>query len=165
VEAALRLLRGVLEATPGYAGGDVENPTYEQVSTGKTGHAEVVRVVFDPEKLALEDLLEAFFAVHDPTQKNRQGPDVGPQYRSIVLYEDRAQLPVIEQALKRVEARHPRPVATEVRPLDRFWPAEEYHHRYFERHPDQPYCRLVVAPKVEKVRRAFAPLLGPVPPR
>ena len=159
MEAALRPLRGVLEATPGYAGGHLERPTYEAVATGTTGHAEVVRVVFDPEVLALEELLEVFFAIHDPTQKDRQGPDVGPQYRSIVLYEDPAQLPVIERVLKRVQARYPGPVVTEVRPLKRFWPAEPYHHRFYERNPDVPYCRLVVAPKVEKVRRAFAPLL------
>jgi len=161
VEAALRPLRGVLEATPGYAGGHLENPTYEAVATGTTGHAEVVRVVFDPETLALEDPLEVFFAIHDPTQKDRQGPDVGPQYRSIVLYEDPAQLPVIERVLRRVQARLPRPVVTEVKPLERFWPAEEYHHRYFEKNPEVPYCRLVVAPKVEKVRRAFADLIEP----
>ncbi len=165
LEATLRPLKGVIEVTPGYAGGHTQNPTYAEVSTGTTGHAEVVRAVFDPDRLALKDLLEVFFAIHDPTQKDRQGPDVGPQYRSIVLYEDPAQLPVIEQALKRVEARHPRPVVTEVKPLDRFWPAEEYHHRYFEKNPHAPYCRLVVAPKVAKVRRAFAPLLEPAPPR
>ncbi len=151
----------MIEVTPGYAGGHLENPTYEAVATGTTGHAEVVRVVFDPELLALEDLLEVFFAIHDPTQKDRQGPDVGPQYRSIVLYEDPAQLPAIERVMRRVQARLPRPVVTEVKPLERFWPAEEYHHRYFEKNPEVPYCQLVVAPKVEKVRRAFADLIEP----
>ena len=154
----------MLEATPGYAGGWVEHPTYEAVCTGATGHAEVVRVVFDPEELPLDDLLEVFFTVHDPTQKDRQGPDVGPQYRSIVLFEDPAQLPAIERALKRAQARHDRPVVTEVKPLERFWPAEPYHHRFYENNPDVPYCRLVVAPKVEKVRRRFAPLLKPPSP-
>jgi peptide-methionine (S)-S-oxide reductase len=129
------------------------------VATGQTGHAEVARVVFDPEVLPLSLLLKAFFTVHDPTQKDRQGPDVGTQYRSAIFYENPAQLPAIEQAIAEVEAALPRPVVTEVAPLDRFWPAEEYHRRYFEKNPDQPYCRLVVAPKVQKVRRHFVPYL------
>ena len=159
VEAALRPLKGVLDAIPGYAGGHLDHPTYEAVSTGTAGHAEVVRVTFDPEVLPLEQLLEVFFAIHDPTQKDRQGADVGPQYRSIILYEDPAQLPAIEHALHKAQAQHARPVVTEVKPLERFWPAEEYHHRYFEKHPEAPYCQAVVAPKVKKVLTAFRPLV------
>lgn len=159
LEAAFRPLRGVIDVVPGYAGGHVENPSYEEVSSGSTGHAEVVRIEYDPERIGYEQLLDVFFAVHDPTTKDRQGHDVGPQYRSIILYEDETQE---EAALRKIRALSgffkPR-IVTEVKPLERFWPAEPEHHRYYDKYPQDPYCRAVVAPKVSKVVQVFRPLL------
>ncbi|WP_456413645.1 peptide-methionine (S)-S-oxide reductase MsrA [Oceanithermus profundus] len=159
LEAAFRPLKGVVDVVPGYAGGHVENPSYEQVSTGTTGHAEVVRVEYDPDAITYEQLLDVFFAVHDPTTKDRQGADVGPQYRSIILYEDETQK---EAALRKIRALSglfkPR-IVTEVKPLERFWPAEPEHHRYYDKYPQDPYCQAVIAPKVSKVVQRFRPML------
>ncbi len=155
VEAVFRLLEGVEGVIPGYAGGWKPSPTYEEVCSGTTGHAEVVRVTFDPERLPLGVLLDVFFAIHDPTSRNRQGPDVGPQYRSIILYEAVRQIPVIRAKLRELEARLDRPVVTEVFPLDRFWPAEPEHRRYYERNPLAPYCVGVITPKIQQVMRRF----------
>lgn len=152
LEAVFQRLEGVDEVVPGYAGGHVPNPTYEQVCTGTTGHAEVVQVTFDPTRLSYDELLDVFFAIHDPTTPNRQGNDVGPQYRSIVLVHSPAQEAAVRRKIAELEAAGVRPVVTEVRPFDVFYPAEPYHHRYFDRHPDQPYCRWVIAPKLAKVR-------------
>ncbi len=154
LEALFRELEGVLEVTCGYAGGHLPNPTYAEVSTGTTGHAEVVQVVFDPRRLSYRELLEVFFAVHDPTTKDRQGADVGPQYRSIVLYHTPAQRRVALEVIRALEAEGvwPDPIVTEVAPLEAFYPAEAYHQRYFEKHPDAPYCRAVIAPKLAKFR-------------
>jgi peptide-methionine (S)-S-oxide reductase len=163
LEAVFQELRGVLSVRPGYAGGTVPRPTYERVCTGETGHAEVVEVTFDPRVLPLESLLEVFFALHDPTTKDRQGADVGSQYRSIVLYRDGAQRRAAEEAIRRVEASgaYPRPVVTEVVPLEAFYPAEEYHRDYFRKHPDAPYCALVISPKLAKLKRLFKDRTAP----
>ena len=161
IEGGLLGLIGVSEVVPGYSGGHVENPTYEQVCGKMTGHAEVVRVTFDPEVISRITLLRVFHTLFDPTQLNRQGNDVGPQYRSIVLYSDESQkkdaLAVIEQVSEYYEG----PVVTEVVPLEVFWEAEEYHHAYFSRNGStNPYCIAVVAPKIAKARDSYAELYG-----
>ena len=155
VEAAFKELDGVERVTSGYAGGHVEDPSYEAVCREETGHAEVVRVEYDSDVLGYDDLLEVFFAVHDPTQLNRQGPDVGTQYRSIILHEDDDQR---EQATAYVEAldeEYDDDVVTEIEPLEEFYRAEEYHQDYFEKNPDDAYCTMNAKPKVEKVREKF----------
>lgn len=157
VEAVLERLRGVRSVLPGYSGGHVPNPTYEQVCSGRTGHAEVARVTFDPAVLSYEDLLEVFFALHDPTTPDRQGHDRGHQYRSAVFFHDESQRATAERV---IAALAPDPawegerVVTEVVPFEAFYPAEEYHREYFRRNPDQAYCRLVIAPKVAKFARS-----------
>jgi len=159
LEAAFRPLKGVIEVTPGYAGGRLENPTYEAVSDGRSGHAEVVRVEFDPGVLSYAQLLDVFFAVHDPTSKDRQGYDVGPQYRSIILYENEAQEAAARRKIRDLGGLLRPPVVTELKPLERFWPAEPHHQRYYDKYPQDPYCRAVIAPKVNKVVQTFRPLL------
>ena len=142
----------------GYAGGHVADPTYEQVCGKRTGHAEVVQVAFDPAEIGYRDLLEIFFAIHDPTTPDRQGADVGPQYRSIILTHDPEQERVARDLIAELEAdaTWDAPVVTQIVPLTEFWPAEAAHHRYFERNPGQGYCQVVIAPKVAKLRRKFA---------
>lgn len=152
-EAVLSTVVGVLRATPGYAGGRVEHPTYSQVCYEDTGHAEVVEVEYDPEVVALEDVLDVFFATHDPTSLNRQGGDAGPQYRSVVLYNSPAQKARVEKFIAGIAARYDRPIVTELAELDRFYPAEEYHQRYYERNRGAPYCRTVISPKLAKLRK------------
>ena len=169
-EAVFVELAGVRGVEPGYAGGTVANPTYERVCSGRTGHAEVVRVAFDPAVLPIEDLLRVFFTIHDPTTPNQQGADVGPQYRSIVLYASEAQRASARRVMREIEAAGiwGAPLVTELRPLDVFYPAEEYHREYFRRNPSKAYCRMVIAPKVAKFRRQFAARLagrGPGPSR
>ncbi|HEU0026470.1 MAG TPA: peptide-methionine (S)-S-oxide reductase MsrA [Ktedonobacterales bacterium] len=151
-------LRGVKSVTPGYAGGHVANPTYRQVCEGRTGHAEVAQVVFDPRELSYHDLLEIFFASHDPTTLNRQGADVGEQYRSIILYHSPEQKAAAEVVMRDLTAQKlwPNPIVTKVEPFTVFYPAEDYHQRYFEENPDAPYCTVVIAPKVVKFRKKFA---------
>jgi len=158
LEAVYSELRGVERVVSGYAGGTVPNPTYEAVCTGATGHAEVVQITFDPREIAFRDLLEVFFAVHDPTTPDRQGYDVGPQYRSIILYHDEEQRAVAEATIAVLNAAGvwDAPIVTEVVPYTTFYPAEAYHQQYFRRNPSQPYCQVVVAPKVAKVRERFA---------
>lgn len=151
-EACLVLVDGVLRATAGYAGGTTEDPTYEEVSAGGTGHAEVVEVEYDPSVVDLEEILDVFFASHDPTSLNRQGADVGTQYRSIVLCDDEEQRAVVEARIAKLQRSYSRPVVTEVAELERFYPAEEHHQQYYARNPGQGYCRVVIAPKVEKIR-------------
>lgn len=155
VEAALGALRGVVKVEPGYAGGAAPNPSYEQVCTGETGHAEAVRIGFDPEIISFRELLEAFFAVHDPTTLNRQGADVGTQYRSAVFYLSDEQRRTAEEMIEELGSELPAPIVTEVAPLKQFCPAEDYHRDYYRRNPDQGYCRAVIAPKLAKFRRAF----------
>lgn len=158
-EAVIKMLRGVEATEPGYAGGTTRNPTYEQVCTGKTGHAEVLRVEYDPKQLPLEKLLEVFIAMHDPTSKDRQGPDAGSQYRSIVLYESEGQESTVNGFLKKAQGRFEKPIVTEVRKLDRFYPAEEYHKDYYKKNPFQPYCFIEIGPKIAKVKKQFASLM------
>ncbi|HUK22399.1 MAG TPA: peptide-methionine (S)-S-oxide reductase MsrA [Gemmatimonadales bacterium] len=157
LEAAFQELRGVERVQSGYAGGKVPQPSYEQVCTGTTGHAEVVQVTFDPDVITYADLLHVFFTVHDPTTLNRQGADVGTQYRSAIYYHTPEQKAVAEQVIAelRREQIWDDPIVTEIKPLDTFYPAEEYHRDYFRRNPSQAYCRAVVAPKVAKVRKLY----------
>ena len=158
LEAAFRQLQGVKEVVSGYSGGPVENPPYEQVCTGTTGHAEVVQITYDPQVITYPELLEVFFAIHDPTTLNRQGADVGPQYRSVIFYHTPEQKAEAEAMIRKLEVsgRWKDPIVTQLQPAQTFYPAEEYHQRYFERNPYQPYCQLVVAPKAAKVRKMFA---------
>jgi peptide-methionine (S)-S-oxide reductase len=158
VEAALKLLDGVIAVTSGYSGGAVEKPTYQQICTGDTGHAEVVRVEFDPAIIDYRTLLTAFFTIHDPTTLNRQGNDIGSQYRSVVFTHSPQQSDTAQALIKELDAAHiwPAPIVTAVLPAPTFWPAEEYHQDYFARNPTQGYCQAVVAPKVAKLRQRFA---------
>jgi peptide-methionine (S)-S-oxide reductase len=158
LEAVYVDLRGVIGVMSGYAGGHVANPTYEQVCTKKTGHAEVVQITFDPAEVSYEDLLRVFFTIHDPTTKDRQGNDVGSQYRSVIFTHDAAQRAAAEKIIKEItDARiWPAPIVTEIAPLEAFWPAEPEHHNYFARNPWSGYCRAIIAPKVQKFRKTFA---------
>ena len=157
LEAVYKELRGVERVVSGYAGGHVSNPTYREVCEGTTGHAEVVRITFDPSKVSYRELLEVFFTIHDPTTLNRQGGDVGSQYRSAVFYHTPEQRETAEQVIAEMTAAGvwDSPIVTEVTPLDKFYPAEDYHQDYFEKNPTQPYCTAVVAPKVSKFRKLF----------
>ncbi len=163
LEAVFERLAGVDSVESGYAGGARPNPSYEQVCGGATGHAEVVRVTFDPAVLRYEELLELFFAFHDPTTRDRQGPDVGSQYRSIILTESPEQARIAHETIARLEAEKlfDAPIVTEVKPLERFWPAEPQHRQYFQQHPEQAYCRAMIAPKVAKLRAVYADRLAP----
>jgi len=161
LEAVYDQVRGVDSAVSGYAGGQLDNPSYKQVITGRTGHAEVVLVTFDPAVVSLDTLLDVYFTIHDPTTLNRQGNDVGPQYRSIAFYANDAQKKAIDAAIARTAASGEwrGDVVTEVVPLTRFFPAEDYHQEYFELNGEQPYCSLVIAPKVAKFKKRFAAIL------
>jgi peptide-methionine (S)-S-oxide reductase len=168
LEAVFERLEGVEKVVSGYAGGRVPDPSYELVCSGLTGHAEVVQITFDPSVLPYRELLEIFFAFHDPTTLNRQGNDLGTQYRSAIYYhspeQERTAREVIEQL--RRDSTWDDPIVTEVTPLDRFYPAEEYHQQYFQRNPTRMYCQAVVAPKVAKLRREYAARLrSPVIPK
>ena len=158
VEAVLLPLQGVEKVVSGYTGGSVPNPTYEMICTGRTGHAEVAQVTFDPAVLSFQDLLEIFFATHDPTTLNRQGHDVGTQYRSAIFYHSPEQKQIAEATIAELNAAHifPGPIVTEVAPLGTFYPAEGYHQNYFALHPQQSYCQAVISPKVAKLRQKFA---------
>ncbi|THF63686.1 peptide-methionine (S)-S-oxide reductase MsrA [Pseudothauera nasutitermitis] len=158
LEAVFREVEGVRAVTSGYAGGHLELPTYREVCEGGSGHAEVVRIEFDPAVIGFRDLLEIFFAIHDPTTLNRQGNDIGTQYRSIILVTDDAQLRTARELIEEMgEARaFPSAIVTRIEPAGRFWPAEAEHHDYFVRHADQPYCQYVVAPKVARFRERFS---------
>jgi peptide-methionine (S)-S-oxide reductase len=158
-EAVFEGLRGVQSVRPGYAGGHVENPTYEQVCTGETGHAEVIRVEYDPMTISYDDLLTVFFAAHDPTTLNRQGHDVGTQYRSIILYTSESQKVAAEAFIKKLDTDAGRPVVTEVVPLVKFYEAEGYHHHYFINNPDKAYCQLVINPKLNLIKKRFSELM------
>ncbi|MBE7419070.1 MAG: peptide-methionine (S)-S-oxide reductase MsrA [Ideonella sp.] len=155
VEAVFAQVEGVRAVESGYSNGHVPNPSYEQVCGGDTGHAEVVRVTFDNAVIALREVLEIFFSIHDPTSLNRQGNDIGPQYRSGVFVHQPAQRPVVQAVIDELVAAGAK-VVTEVAPIDNYWPAEPYHQHYFERNPGQGYCAFVVAPKVAKFRKTFA---------
>ena len=157
LDAVFRELDGVSAVESGYAGGSTERPTYEAVCGGKTGHAEVVRVTFDPAKLSYRDLLGVFFAIHDPTTKNRQGHDIGTQYRSVIFGQSAAQRATAEALVRELSGARlwPAPIVTEIADAAPFWPAEGYHQDYFANNPAQPYCMAVVAPKVAKFRKQF----------
>lgn len=152
VEAVFKRIEGVISAVSGYAGGSRENPTYDQVCTGRTGHAEVVMVTFDPSRIDYGRILDIFFSAHDPTTEDRQGADVGPQYRSIILYTSEAQRSTAERKIAELDASgvYSSKIVTEVSPLAKFWPAEEYHQDYYDTHPFAGYCRVVIAPKLKK---------------
>jgi peptide-methionine (S)-S-oxide reductase len=153
-EAVFSQVAGVLQVEPGYAGGAVANPTYEQVSTGRTGHAEAVQISFDPEIISFKELLELFFATHDPTTRNRQGADVGSQYRSVIFYHSQKQKAVAEQTIQQLEDAgiFDAPIVTEVEPFSAFYRAESYHRDFFKLHPEHAYCQVVISPKVAKLR-------------
>lgn len=157
LEAVFEQLRGVQSVQSGYAGGATPNPTYEQVCTGATGHAEVVQITFDPREVTYREILEVFFTIHDPTTPNRQGGDVGTQYRSAIFYHSPEQDETAESVMKELvgEGLWRDPVVTELVPLDHFYPAETYHDEYFRTHPNQPYCRAVIEPKVAKFRKKY----------
>lgn len=161
VEAIFSRLRGVESVVSGYAGGLTVDPTYAEVSSGETGHAEVAEIRFDPTVIPYEILLEVFFAMHDPTTPNRQGADIGTQYRSIILTVTEAQQKRVEQALASLESEHifDRPIVTEIKPLDVFYPAEASHQEYYQRHPEQAYCQAVITPKLAHLRVSFQELL------
>ncbi len=153
------MFRGVIKTMPGYAGGTTKNPTYDDVCSHDTGHAEVLEITYDPDVIPINTLLEIFFAMHDPTEHNRQGADVGSQYRSIILYTTEEQKKAAESFIKIAQRDFSKPIATEIRKLDKFYDAESYHRDYFERNPIQPYCIFVVGPKVKKIREKFKDLL------
>jgi peptide-methionine (S)-S-oxide reductase len=163
-EAVFTQLKGVESVDPGYSGGSLENPTYEQVSTGTTGHAEVVQVAFDPSVISYREILEIFFSTHDPTTSNRQGPDVGTQYRSVIFYHNNQQRATAELVLKELteEKLFDAPIMTKIEPLERFYKAEEYHKDYFKRHPEQQYCRIIIAPKIAKLQKLYLSKLKPL---
>ncbi len=157
VEAALRRIEGVEDVTSGYAGGHLEDPTYEQVCAKTTGHAEVVQVAFDPEEITYRELLEVFFTIHDPTTKDRQGNDVGPQYRSIVLTHDDQQHETAQTVIAWLEDEGIwEGIVTEVEPLETFYEAEDHHQGYYEKNPSQGYCQAVIDPKLQKLRKRWA---------
>ena len=160
-EAVFKMLRGVSSVLPGYAGGTTDNPTYEEVSTGGTGHAEVVQIIYDPTDVSYRTLLTIFFASHDPTTVNRQGPDIGTQYRSIIFYTTPRQKEESEAFIKEMDTSSilGAPIVTDVEPLTKFYEAEDYHKNYFAKNPRAPYCELVVNPKLEKVQKQFTELL------
>jgi len=165
LEAVYDEIKGVQGVESGYAGGQMDNPTYRAVCNGDTGHAEVIQVHFDPNVVSYRDLLNVFFAIHDPTTLNRQGADVGTQYRSAIFYHDEEQKKTAEDLIKELNAQKiwDRPIVTEVTKLDKFYMAEDYHQEYFARNPYQPYCMAVVSPKVSKFRKHFIELLKKEP--
>ncbi|NYT43817.1 peptide-methionine (S)-S-oxide reductase MsrA [Alcaligenaceae bacterium] len=158
-ESVFLSVRGVSEVTSGYSGGHVENPSYEQVCAKNTGHIEVVRVMFDPAVIDYEAILEIFFGTHDPTTLDRQGGDVGPQYASAIFCQSAEQRAVAEKVIANVEAELGQKVVTKVLDAERFWPAEQYHHDYYTRNPNQGYCQVVISPKLSKFRQRFAQYL------
>lgn len=158
VEAVFDDLKGVEDVVSGYSGGQTENPTYRQVCDGNTGHAEVAEIRFDPSVISFKDVLRVFFSVHDPTTLNRQGHDIGTQYRSAIFYHNDEQKRDAEEVIKEItdEGVYDDPIVTEVVKFEKFWPAEDYHQEYFANNPNQPYCQAVVSPKVRKFRQKFA---------
>jgi peptide-methionine (S)-S-oxide reductase len=156
-EAIFSQLKGVESVTPGYAGGHKPNPTYQQVCSDTTGHAEVVRIIFDPAIIRYTDLLEIFWQIHDPTTPNRQGNDIGSQYRSIILYVNEEQKQIAQKMLTELEEHKtfPTAIVTEIQPLQEFYPAEDYHKEYYFRNKAQPYCQFVISPKLEKFKKKF----------
>lgn len=155
LEAVYQEVQGVESIVSGYAGGDVPDPSYKAVCTGRTGHAEVVQVTFDPQQISYRQILEIFFAIHNPTTLNRQGADVGTQYRSVIFYHDQQQKQVAQEVIAEAQEAWDDPIVTEVTPLPEFYKAEEYHQNYYRNNPYQGYCQMVVAPKLAKFRKTF----------
>jgi peptide-methionine (S)-S-oxide reductase len=152
IEAVLQRIEGVLSVTSGYAVGRTPNPTYEEVCSGETGHAEVVQVAFDPSLISYDEILDIFWQAHDPTTMNRQGPDTGTQYRSVIFHSNEAQRQAAEKSKMKAQAKYRDPIVTELRPLDKFWKAEEYHQNYYNSHQSAGYCRVVISPKLKKLK-------------
>jgi peptide-methionine (S)-S-oxide reductase len=157
LEAVFKEVDGVEEVTSGYTGGTTVNPTYQEVCTGTTGHAEAVQLTFNPGKISYREILQIFFSVHDPTTLNRQGGDVGTQYRSAIFYHNESQRAIAEAVIKELNEAHlwKKPIVTQLLPLEKFYPAEDYHREYFSRHPEQSYCQVVISPKVSKFRKQW----------
>lgn len=160
VESCFNMLDGVDSAISGYSGGNIKNPTYEEVSTGNTGHAEVVQISYDPKIISYEQLLDVFFFLHDPTQLNRQGNDVGTQYRSVIYYQNDTEKQKAEEAITKIDQskKYQNKVVTELTKFEKFWPAEAYHQGYYNANPNQPYCSAVVGPKIQKFKKHFGSL-------
>lgn len=156
-EAVFNEIEGAIKVEPGYSGGATKKPSHEEVSTGTTGHAEVVQVTFDPVVVSYRDILDIFFSTHDPTTLDRQGPDVGHQYRSVIFYHGEAQKETADGLIRELggSGKFKSPIVTKVEPFKEFFAAEDYHKDYFKRHPDQPYCRLVISPKIDKFRKLY----------
>jgi len=163
-EAIFKSLKGIISVMPGYSGGTKDNPTYEEVSSGSTGHAEAIKIDFDPKYISYGDLLAIFFNTHDPTTLNRQGDDVGTQYRSVIFYTSDSQKKEAENLIKELEQNkaYDKPIVTEVVPFTKFFEAEDYHKNYYEAHKDEPYCQIVIAPKLEKLNKKFSDLVKQV---
>ncbi len=157
LEAVFDQLKGVKDVVSGYSGGRLSNPSYAQVSSGATGHAEVVQVTFDPQEVSFREILQVFFTIHDPTTLNRQGADIGTQYRSAIFYHTDQQKETAEEVIRELQAEGiwDHPIVTEISPFTGFYPAEDYHQEYFANHPSQPYCQVVIAPKVAKFRKHY----------
>lgn len=160
-EAVFKMIKGVLSVTPGYAGGEIENPSYEKVSSGKSGHAEVIKIEYNESILSLHKILTVFFASHDPTTLNQQGADVGEQYRSVIFYTEETERNVSLEFIKKLNdsSKYGKEIVTEVKPLEKFYPAENYHHEYYSKNEEAPYCQIVINPKLEKVQKEFGDLL------
>ncbi len=158
IEAIFRQVEGVENSVPGYTGGTTVNPTYQEVCTNSTGHAEAVQVTFNPARISYREILEIFFSIHDPTTLNRQGPDEGTQYRSAIFYHNKQQKAIAKEVIEELNRTHlwQGPIVTQIAPLDKFYPAEDYHREYFSRHPEQAYCRTVISPKVAEFRKQWA---------
>jgi peptide-methionine (S)-S-oxide reductase len=154
VEAVYQTVPGISSVISGYAGGNVPNPTYEDVCTGRTGHAEVVQIGYDPDKISYAEIVDLFWKAHDPTTLNRQGPDAGPQYRSIILYEDEAQKTIAEKSKAAAQTDFKDPIVTEIVPLKEFYPAEKYHQDFYTNNPNYPYSRAIIGPKLEKFEKS-----------
>lgn len=161
LDASFRLITGIKGVVSGYSGGTEDTADYYKVGTGSTGHAEVVQVTFDATIITLTEILDLFWAIHDPTTKDRQGNDVGPQYRSVIFYGDDAQKAIAEESIAAVQKLWDSPVVTELLPLDRFYPAEDYHQNYFANNPSQGYCQIIINPKLQKLRKKFANKIAP----
>lgn len=155
LEATYQLVRGVEKVLPGYAGGTTKNPSFEDLHIHDTGHAEVVQIIFNPSEITLLEILEIFWIIHDPTTKDRQGYDIGPEYRSIILWKDNLQKEIVDDSLVSAQKLWDDPIVTEIKQLDVFYEAEDYHHNYFQTHPEQAYCQLVINPKLHKLREKF----------
>ncbi len=156
LEASYQLIRGVSKVVPGYAGGHLKDPHYEDLHYSDSGHAEVVKITFDPEIISYTDILDIFWAIHDPTTKDRQGNDEGPEYRSIILYENDKQKTEAEASIAQTQKLWGNPIVTELQPLAKFYEAEAEHHNFFKNHPEQAYCQVIINPKLDKLRTKFA---------